>query len=81
MDAVFHTVDQFNCHANKVTARWDMKNNQRSPKNTASLGYPGLYTIVKHFPNVLFSLNPTTDYTERQADCTVCRLSFIHFMV
>ena len=70
VDAVLHTVDQFNSNAIKVTVKWDMKNNTVNPK--ASTVIPGLYTIVKNYPNILFSLNPSTKYTEKLQDCFVC---------
>ena len=72
VDAVLHTVDQFNNNAIKVTVKWDMRNNILNPK--ASTVIPGLYTIVKKYPNILFSLNPSTKYSEYLHNCCVCMI-------
>lgn len=62
-DVLFKMLDSFNQNSLHVTVTWRLIHNIGENCINGSV-FPGLYTIIKHYPSILFTLGSTTDYSD-----------------
>ena len=62
-DVLFKMLDSFNKNSIQVTVTWQLLDNTLERKQISN-SLPSLYTIVKHYPTVLFTLENNSDFEE-----------------
>lgn len=72
-DVLFKMLDTFNQNSIHVTVTWKLMHNIGGCHEQSMLCiencingsvFPGLYSIIKHYPSILFTLGSTTDYSD-----------------
>ena len=63
-DVLFKMLDSFNKNSIQVTVTWHLLDNALERKEVHTNSLPSLFTIVKHYPTVLFTLENNSDFEE-----------------
>ena len=63
-DVLFKMLDSFNKNSIQVTVTWNLLDNSLERKNDHKNTLPSLFTIVRHYPTVLFTLENNSDFEE-----------------
>ena len=63
-DVLFKMLDSFNKNSIQVTVTWHLLDNSLERKNVHKNSLPSLFTIVRHYPTVLFTLENNSDFEE-----------------
>ena len=88
-DILFKMLDSFNKNSIQVTTRWTLLDNMLgifSPhsliieRNPTSHTLPSLFTIIKKFPTILFTLENNSDFEESSKTGKISTLSLISFI-